>query len=395
MFQITGNSKTRRAGFGFERGEWMANKTGLIATVLFAVALAGTIGYSVIERSQFQQLIHQETQTQTLKGFVSVDVEPFLKDARVQKILADHHLRIEIARMGSREMAAKVKATPDGPQFFLPAGVLAARMITDAAKQFNIPTTTYSPFYSPLVIASWEPVAQILANNGAAAKTGDRVYDLDLAKITDFMLQKKRWKDLPGHEGYDVSRSILIATTDPRTSNSGALYLALTSHALNGHEVVTDRETARRLAGQIAELFKRQGYQENYVNTVFEDYLSIGMGKVPLVFLYEYQIVAHAMANKPIPADAVLLYPKPTLFSKEVFVALNDPAKALGELLSTHPELQKIAVEYGFRGTDSALFKEAVGRAGFSVKERVVDVVDPPSGEIMAEMIEVVAAAMK
>jgi hypothetical protein len=373
----------------------MAKKTGLIATAVFAVVLAGTIGYSVIERSQINQLITQEAQTQTLRGFVSVDAEPFLKDARVQKILADHHLRIEIARMGSREMATKVKATPDGPQFFLSAGVLAARMITEAAKQINLPTTTYSPLYSPLVIASWEPIAQILVNNGAATKAGDRVYDLDLARITEFMLQKKRWKDLPGHESYDVSRSILIATTDPRTSNSGALYLALTSHALNGYEVVTDRENARRLAGQVAELFKRQGFQENYSNTVFDDYLSIGMGKVPLAFLYEFQIVGQAMANKPIPADAVLLYPKPTVFNKQVFVALNDAAKALGELLSTHPELQKIAVEYGFRGADSALFKEAAGRAGFSVKERVVDVVDPPSGEIMAEMIEVVAAAMK
>ncbi len=45
-------------------GDWMAKKTGLIATVLFAVALAGTIGYSVIERGQFQQLIHQQQQTQ-------------------------------------------------------------------------------------------------------------------------------------------------------------------------------------------------------------------------------------------------------------------------------------------------------------------------------------------
>ena len=373
----------------------MAKKTGVIATALFAVALAGTIGYSVIERNQFQQLIHRQTQTQTLKGFISVDAEPFLKDARVQKILADHHLHIEIARIGSREMAAKVQAAPDGPQFFLSAGVLAARMIADAAKRVNLPATTYSPLYSPLVIASWEPIAQILVNNGAATQAGDRVYDLDLAKITDFMLQKKRWKDLLGHESYDVSRSILIATTDPRTSNSGALYLALTSHALNGYEVVTDRETARRLAGQIAELFKRQGFQENYSNTVFDDYLSIGMGKVPLAFLYEFQLLAMAMTNKPIPTDAVLLYPKPTVFNKQVFVALNNTAKTLGELLSTDPELQKIAVEYGFRGTDSALFKEAVGRAGFSVKERVVDVVDPPSGEIMAEMIDVVAAAMK
>lgn len=380
----------------------MSKKTGLIATALFAIALVGTISYSVMERQQSAleqnqppRLTQQDSQAQTLKGFISVDVEPFFKDARVQKILADHQFKLDLARMGSREMAAQVQAAPTGPQFLLPAGVLAAQMIVDAAKRVNRPVATYSPFYSPLVIASWQPIAQILVSNGAATAAGDRVYDLDLARITDLMLQKKRWKDLEGHAAYDVSRSILIATTDPRTSNSGALYLALTSHALNGNEVVTDRETARRLAGQIAELFKRQGYQENYVNTMFEDYLSIGMGKVPLVFLYEYQIVSHAMTKKSIPADAVLLYPKPTLFSKEILVAFNDQAKALGELLSSDPELRKIAVEYGFRSTDSALFQQAVGQAGFAVKERVVDVVDPPAAEIMAEMLDVVSAAMK
>lgn len=380
----------------------MPKKTGLIATGLFAIALIGTISYSVMQRqqslpepSQPPRLTQQQPQAQTLKGFISVDVEPFFKDARVQKILADHQFTLDLGRMGSREMAAQVQAGPGGPQFLLPAGVLAAQMIVDAAKRLNRPTATYSPFYSPLVIASWQPIAQILVSNGAATPAGDRVYDLDLARMTELMLQKKRWKDLENHAAYDVSRSILIATTDPRTSNSGALYLALTSHALNGHEVVTDRETAQRLAGQIAELFKRQGYQENYVNTMFEDYLSIGIGKVPLVFLYEYQIVSQAMAKKPIPADAVLLYPKPTLFSKEILIAFNDQAKALGDLLSNDPTLRQIAVEYGFRSTDSALFKQAVGQAGFSVKERIVDVIDPPSAEIMAEMLNSVAAAMK
>ncbi len=380
----------------------MPKKTGWIATVLFAIALIGTISYSVMQRqqslpetSQPPRLSQQQSQAQTLKGFISVDVEPFFKDARVQKILADHQFTLDLGRMGSREMAAQVQAGPGGPQFLLPAGVLAAQMIVDTAKRLNRPTATYSPFYSPLVIASWQPIAQILVSNGAATPAGDRVYDLDLGRMTELMLQKKRWKDLENHAAYDVSRSILIATTDPRTSNSGALYLALTSHALNGHEVVTDRETAQRLAGQIAELFKRQGYQENYVNTMFEDYLSIGIGKVPLVFLYEYQIVSQAMAKKPIPADAVLLYPKPTLFSKEILIAFSDQAKALGDLLSNDPTLRQIAVEYGFRSTDSALFKQAVGQAGFSVKERIVDVIDPPSAEIMAEMLDVVAAAMK
>jgi len=63
----------------------MAKKWGLIATVVFAVVLAGTIVYSVIDRQKIDALlgqVRQESQLRTLKGFVSVDVEPFFKDAR-------------------------------------------------------------------------------------------------------------------------------------------------------------------------------------------------------------------------------------------------------------------------------------------------------------------------
>jgi len=83
----------------------------------------------------------------------------------------------------------------------MPSGVLAAQMITAAAKRQNLMATTYTPFYSPLVVASWEPVAQILVDNEAAVKSGERVYDLDLGKIMEFMLQKKRWKDLQRNQG--------------------------------------------------------------------------------------------------------------------------------------------------------------------------------------------------
>ncbi|MFO1430620.1 MAG: substrate-binding domain-containing protein [Candidatus Competibacteraceae bacterium] len=366
----------------------MSKKWGLMATLLFAVALAGMIIYSAIEVNRGSQLRH-------LKGFINVDVEAFFKDPRVQKILEDHGFKIEGVRIGSRDMAAKVSTAPDAPRFFIPSGVLAAQMIKEAAKKLNLTATTYNPFYSPLVIASWGPVAQILVANGVAVKSGDRVYDLDLCKLLDLMLQKKRWNELPGHESYDVARSVLIATADPRTASSGAMYLALVSQSLNGNEVVTNRETARKLAGRIAELFTRQGFKENYVNSVFDDYLSIGMGKVPLGLLYEYQPVSYAMAKKAFPAQAVLLYPKPTLFGKEVFVALNEDTKELGDLLSTNPELQRIAVEYGFRGTNSTLFKEMTKQVGFAVKEIVVDVVDPPASEIMDEMIAVVTEAMK
>jgi hypothetical protein len=190
-----------------------------------------------------------------------------------------------------------------------------------------------------------------------------------------------------------VSRSVLVSTTDLRRSNSGALYLALTSAALNG-EVVTDRATGQKLALQLAELFKRQGYQENYVDGNFDDYVSIGMGKTPMAFIYEYQMVRHALQKKGIGADMVLMYPQPTIVNKEVFVALNERAKALGELLATDAELQGIAVEYGFRIADTERFVSAVKPTGLAVEPRVTQVIDPPASEVMTTMIEIVAKEM-
>jgi len=186
---------------------------------------------------------------------------------------------------------------------------------------------------------------------------------------------------------------VLVSTTDVRRSNSAAMYLALTSYAVNG-DVVTDRPTAQAVALKVAELFKRQGYQENYVNGNFDDYVSIGIGKTPLAFIYENQMVQFALAKKGVQPDMVLIYPQPTIVNKVVFVSMNERAKALGELLRTNAELQRIAVEYGFRIADTGVFMQAVKNTGLVVEERVSQVIDPPAFELMAEMIDVVAKEM-
>jgi hypothetical protein len=75
-------------------------------------------------------------------------------------------------------------------------------------------------------------------------------------------------------------------------------------------------------------------------------------------------------------------------------VATNERAKALGELLTHNAELQGIAVEYGFRIADSERFVNAVKPTGLAVQPRVTEVVDPPSFDIMAEMIDLVSKEM-
>lgn len=364
-------------------------------TVLLAAAFGGALFFAL--RGQKQELIEKKEQaaianTVELKGLIALDVEAYFKDPRVIKRLADKRLPVNVVRVGSRDMAGKV-VPGASPDFFFSSGVVAANQIAEAARKANLPATQMAPFHTPMVIASWEPVAKILVANGIAKPISPKLYGLDMAQLTQLMLAKKKWKELKDSSGYDVSRSVLVSTTDLRRSNSGAMYLALTSHALQG-DVVTDRATAQQVSLKLAELFKRQGYQENYVDGNFDDYVSIGIGKTPMAFIYENQIVKFALAKKGVANDMVLMYPQPTIVNKVVFVSMNERAKALGELLGNDAELQGIAVEYGFRVADTDRFVSTVKATGLAVEPRVTQVVDPPSFEIMAEMIDVVAKEM-
>jgi hypothetical protein len=104
-----------------------------------------------------------------LSGLIAVDVEPYFQDPRGAEGTGSQRLQAQraanwFARYGGARDSGQ---TPD---FFYSSGVVAANQIGDAAKKANIPTTVYSPLYTPMVIASWAPIAQILAANGMATE---------------------------------------------------------------------------------------------------------------------------------------------------------------------------------------------------------------------------------
>ncbi|WP_326544074.1 hypothetical protein [Pseudorhodoferax sp.] len=359
-------------------------------TVLLLAVLGGALFFAL--RGQPQGPQPMALPADALQGLIALDVEGYFKDERVQRALAAKRLPVQVARIGSRDMAARV-APGSTPDFFFSSGVVAANQVVEAARRAKLPATQMAPFHTPLVIASWEPIAKILVANGVARPVAPKVYGVDMSRLTELMLARKRWKDLKDAAAYDVGRSVLVSTTDLRRSNSGAMYLALTSHALHG-DVVADRATGQQMALKLAELFKRQGYQENYVDGNFDDYVAIGMGKTPMAFIYENQLVRHALTKGGVGADMVLLYPQPTIVNKVVFVAMSERAKALGAALAGDAELQALAVEYGFRIADADRFMATLKPTGLAVEPRLAQVVDPPAFEVMAEMIDVVAREM-
>ena len=52
--------------------------------------------------------------------------------------------------------------------FFMPSGVVAGNQISDGAKKNGYTTANYLPFYTPMVIASWTPIAKIVSSNKIA-----------------------------------------------------------------------------------------------------------------------------------------------------------------------------------------------------------------------------------
>jgi hypothetical protein len=366
----------------------------LAGTLVLLALFGGALFFAMRANDETKQIAQEQAavaSAEPLKGLIAVDVEAFFKDERVSKVLAQGKLPVQVARVGSRDMAAKIGGA-DQPDFFIASGVVAANMIADAARKAGRTATQTSPFHTPLVVASWEPVAKILAANGMAKAQTAKVYSLDMEKLTQAMLAKQRWRDLKASGDYAVSRSVLVSTTDIRRSNSAAMYLALTSAALNG-DVVADRTAAQKYATQLAELFKRQGFQENYVNGAFDDYLSIGMGKTPLTFIYEAQMVAQAQKGGVRP-EMVLMYPQPTIVNKWVLVALNERGKQLAELLASNKTLQAVALEQGFRTGDTAGFAAATQKAGLAVDVKLNQVIDPPGFDLMFEMIDIVSREM-
>jgi hypothetical protein len=371
-------------------------------TVVLLTALGGALFFA-LRGTQQEQLAQGQSprlnlpglramQTVELNGVIALDVEPYFKDPRVVKLLADNGFKLNVSRIGSRDMASRVAQT-GGPDFMFPSGIVAANQILDAARRINQTATQYTPFYTPMVIASWKPIAGILQSNGLAASSAAGVYSVDFAKLVALMQAKTRWKDLKASQAYDVNKSILVSTTDVRKSNSAAMYLALAASALNNGEVPTDRIAAEQIAKKAAELFKRQGYQENYVNGNFDDYVAIGIGKTPMAFIYENQMLTYAL-SKPLQPDMTLIYPNPTIVNKVVYVAMNERAKRLGELLTTSGELLGIATEYGFRTSDNAAFLQKAQSAKLAVDEKLNNLIDPPTFETMSLMIDVITREM-
>jgi hypothetical protein len=325
-----------------------------------------------------------------VSGLSGSEKLPFFQDARVVKRLHDLGFDVTVEPAGSREIATKFDLTKY--DFAFPAGVPAAQQIKNRFK--TLPQ--YSVFYTPMVVASFKRIAGILETNGIVSHSASGIYSLDVKKYLDVVGKDRHWVGLEGSSAYPVDKGVIITSTDVRTSNSAAMYLSLASYVLNNDEPVTSRVEANAVLPLLTQLFLKQGFVSSTSEQPFEDYLTIGIGKSPLVMIYESQFVARAaLHDGSIRPDMVLLYPRPTVLSKHTFVPITANGERLGKALTTDSRLQQLETEFGFRTGSPSVFEDFTSANHVAVEGTILDTVDPPSYEILEYMIGRIQQAYK
>jgi hypothetical protein len=351
---------------------------GLAVVLAIGVLAAIVISYTQSHSTPSARLV-------AVHGVIGSEKQPFFQDPAV---IAEFHAQgydVTVDTAGSRQIATTVDLTKY--DFAFPAGQPAAVKI----QQDHKARATYVPFYTPMAIATFTDIANLLKTAGVVTQSGG-VTVLDMKGFIALVGQNKRWTDIPGNTTYPAGKTILITSTDPTKSNSAAMYLSIASYVANGNNVVQDLSQVSAVLPAVAPIFLKQGFTESSTEAPFQDYLSIGKGKDPMVMIYEAQFVAaQAAKDGSITSDRVMIYPSPSILSKHTLVPLDSKGDAIGRLLTNDAKLQSLAVKYGFRTNDAAAFNKYLTGRGVTPPPPLVNVIDPPTYDNLEAMIQGIA----
>ena len=351
---------------------------GLAAVLAVGVLVAIVVSYT-------QSHTTASTKVATVRGVIGSEKLPFFQDPDVIAEFRARGYDVQVDTAGSRQIATSVDLSKY--DFAFPAGQPAAVKIQQDRKAKAV----YVPFFTPMAVATFTVIGDLLKSNGVATSSGG-VYTLDVNAFLKLVAANKRWTDIPGNTSYQAGKSILITSTNPTTSNSAAMYLAIASYVANGNNVVENPSQAATVLPKISPLFLRQGFTESSSEAPFEDYLSIGIGKDPMVMIYEAQYLARLAAKDgSIKSDKALMYPSPTVLSKHTLVPLTSSGDAIGRLLVNDSKLQSLAVKYGFRTSDPNAFTKYLTDRGVTPPPALVNVIDPPTYDNLEALINGIA----
>ncbi|MBV6699478.1 substrate-binding domain-containing protein [Kitasatospora aureofaciens] len=354
--------------------------------VLAALVLLGGVTYALIPDSG-----PGPTKLVTVTGLIGSEKRAFFENQQVKDELAKQGLEVRADSTGSWTMSDKAKQQTD-LDFAFPA---SAAPVKEIQHIWGLQDSPLVPFYSPLVIVTHAPVARVLQENNLATldDSDHGVWTFKMDAYLAALKSGRKWQDLVGAAAHpELSGTIFVTTTDPQSSSSGAMYIALLSYILNNRQVVSDQAGIDATKDVLHTATALQGGQKSSSDEPFKDF-GAGVGN-PLVFAYESQVAQLALSGTS-TGDMVVMYPDTTIYSDHTVVARSANGQKLASLLQDDEELRRLEARFGFRPqADPSAFAKAVqGKKPDFAPDLTAAKVKQPQVPAQDYLLKLVAAA--
>ncbi|MEU8124726.1 hypothetical protein AB0C21_38960 [Spirillospora sp. NPDC049024] len=325
---------------------------GAVVAALVALVCAG---------ASLAVLVARPGPVVTIRGIMA-SKQDFFNDRKVQDLLLEHHIRVEVTPRGSEEVAAEVLGQKtESYDFAFPSGQPAADLIRKERSKRRLYNRTTYLFTSPIVLASYREYAETLVGRGIAERhsggPGDALYyTLRTAEFVELGRRGKTWNDI-GIKGITNGNRVLARTAGVCRSNSGLTYLGLVAYVVNGGKPAQTETEVDQIAKEVGPLITGTGMPES---ELFSAYVTPeGKSQGPIVVVYEHQFFAYQQEHRRnsgrVDTERVLLYPEQEFQTDPAYISLKrGNGDRLGHLLRTDPGLRRRMLELGFRVVDDS-----------------------------------------
>jgi hypothetical protein len=358
---------------------------------LVAASATATGGY-VYLRSH-PEIAGHLGESRRLFGFAGGEKEGFLSNARVRDELDRRFgLILDARRAGSVEMVRERALLDQKPQFLWPS----SSVLVEVARASGVKISRDQViFNSPIVLYSWDRVADGLVKGGLAEPAGGPRYKLDLSKLLKAIIAGDTWAAIGVTDLFGRAR---VVSTDPNKSNSGFMFAGLAASLLSGDVVML--ETLDRINGDVGTVFRRMGFKPPSSGKLFDDYIGGGVGAQPLIVGYENQLVEWVLQDSErwkrvegnAPAKPVILYPQPTVFSAHPLISIDRQADDLIDALMSETVLEMAWEDHGFRGPLGTIGKARNPLLQSRLIDRIDAVLPMPDAPVMLALLDRLAA---
>lgn len=358
---------------------------------LLAASAAGTGGYLYLR--QHPEIAGRFGESKRLFGFAGGEKEGFLSNTRVRDVLDRRFgLVLDARRAGSVEMVRERALLDQKPQFLWPSSSVLVEVARNSGVKISRDQVIFN---SPIVLYSWDRIADGLVKGGFAEPAGGPRYTIDLLKILKAVIAGETWAALGVADLFGRAR---IVSTDPNKSNSGFVFAGLAASLLSGDVIVLD--SLGRIDGDLATVFRRMGYKPPSSGKLFDDYVAGGAGAQPLVVGYENQLIEWVLQDadrwkrveSSAPSKPVILYPRPTAFSAHPLISIDRAADELIDALLSETLLELAWEEHGFRGPLGTIGKARNALLQSRLIERIDAVLPMPDAPVMLALLDRLAA---